>query len=164
MVGAGTGSTPLRRAFAGRALRYALLSAAAATFVVAATTLVRSQMAARRSPRVTGGQDVQQGAPSLLPVVAAAASSPQSDVETVLAYATTVRDDDPLVEVQPGVMAKRSNVAGVVVRGRTLYYDSVTDQSFGPLRTGRFRPSEVVVLARVSDGGPVMLVYARRSE
>jgi hypothetical protein len=78
----------------------------------------------------------------------------------VLAYAGTMQPDDSLVEVRPGVLAKRSNVEGVRLDGRTVYYDVLGHQTFGPLGRGRVREQDVVILAR--DGSPPfeVLVYS----
>jgi hypothetical protein len=80
----------------------------------------------------------------------------------VLSYVSDLRADDSLVQVRPGVFAKRSNVAGVTIDGRTLYYDVVPHQSFGPLRRGHFSESDVVILARQPATGGLILIYARK--
>ncbi|HEX2037101.1 MAG TPA: hypothetical protein VHS99_23215, partial [Chloroflexota bacterium] len=84
------------------------------------------------------------------------------DVEHVLSYVDQHRDDDPLIEVRPGVMAKRSNVQGVQVNGRTVYYDLVSHQSFGPLRSGKVKEAEVDILARDGMGSFAVVVYSLR--
>jgi hypothetical protein len=71
-----------------------------------------------------------------------------------------MRADDTLVQVRSGVFAKRSNVEGVQVGGRTVYYDLLPHQSFGPLRSGRVAESQVDVLARETAGDALVLIYA----
>jgi hypothetical protein len=83
-------------------------------------------------------------------------------IETVLSYAGTMRTDDSLVEVRPGVFAKRSNVEGIRLDGRTIYYDLVPDQSFGPLRSGKLSESQVTILAREQRGPALVLIYTPR--
>lgn len=80
----------------------------------------------------------------------------------MLSYARGLRPDDPLVEVRPGVFAKRSNREGIVLNGRTVYYDVIPDQSFGPLRTGRLAAADVTLLARIDAGRALVLLYTQR--
>ena len=68
--------------------------------------------------------------------------------------------DDPLVEVRPGVRAKRSNVEGVRLDGRVVYYDVVGHQSFGPVARGRVREQDVIVLAREGEAPFEVVIYA----
>jgi hypothetical protein len=84
-------------------------------------------------------------------------------VERVLAYAGAMQPDDALVQVRPGVFAKRSNVSGVQVGGRTVYYDVLSHQSFGPLRSGRLSEAQIDVLAREAGGGFLVVVYAPKA-
>jgi hypothetical protein len=84
---------------------------------------------------------------------------PPDAVAAVLGYVTDLRPDDVLVQVRPGVLAKRSNVHGVRVGERVVYYDLFPHQSFGPLRSGRWTEADVVVLARVAAGGDIVVVY-----
>ena len=88
--------------------------------------------------------------------------APQAEIDAVLAFVQTMQVSDVLVEVRSGVLAKRSNVEGVRVGQRTLYYDVFPDQSFGPLRSGRWNPGEVRVLARISEGDTLVLIYERK--
>ena len=78
----------------------------------------------------------------------------------MLAYADGLRPDDPLVEVRPGVWAKQSNVAGVRLEGRTVYYDLLGHQSFGPWRRGQVGEADVVVVARAGAEPARVVVYA----
>jgi hypothetical protein len=78
----------------------------------------------------------------------------------VLSYAGALQADDPLVEVRPGVQAKRSNVEGVSLDGRTVYYDVVGHQSFGPVARGRVREQDVVVLALAGEAPFQVVIYA----
>ncbi|MBI3971597.1 MAG: hypothetical protein HY332_09945 [Chloroflexi bacterium] len=90
------------------------------------------------------------------------AAQPLTEAESrhVLSYVEGHRTDDPLVEVRPGVYAKRSNVQGVEVNGRTVYYDLAGHQSFGPWRSGKVKESEVEILARAGEPPFTVIMYA----
>jgi hypothetical protein len=100
------------------------------------------------------------GGPTPLPWAAGGPALSRDELDVVLSYADSLRPDDPLVEVRPGVSAKRSNVEGVRLGGRTVYYDLSAHQSFGPLRAGKATPADVVVLARQGQGDFELVVYA----
>jgi len=103
-----------------------------------------------------------QVAPLLRHIAATTVNSPaptQGEIAAVVSYASEMRADDTLVQVRPGVFAKRSNVEGVQVGGRTVFYDIFPHQSFGPLRSGRVAESQINVLGRENTGGALVLVY-----
>lgn len=83
-----------------------------------------------------------------------------AEIDAVLAYADGMQPGDELVLVRPGVFAKRSNVEGIRLGGRSVYYDMYPHQSFGPLRTGRWSDADVTVLARLPANGTLVLIYA----
>ncbi|HEU5318333.1 MAG TPA: hypothetical protein VFX49_19635, partial [Chloroflexota bacterium] len=102
---------------------------------------------------------------ALAPAHAGRATPPAVEADTlvtVLSYVRELRPDDALVEVRAGVFAKRSNVSGVRVSGRTLYYDMFPHQSFGPLATGRWSGYDVTEAARNAQAGAVVVVYEHR--
>jgi hypothetical protein len=84
------------------------------------------------------------------------------NLETVLSYARSMRPDDDLVQVRPGVFAKRSNVEGVEVGGTRAYYDIASHQSFDPLSTGKLAESQISVIGREAQNGFLILVYTRK--
>jgi len=86
----------------------------------------------------------------------------RGDLDTVLSFAQQMRADDTLVQVRAGVFAKRSNVQGVEIGGRTVYYDILPHQSYGPLRAGRVTESDVNMLARETTGDSQIVVYSLR--
>jgi hypothetical protein len=94
------------------------------------------------------------------PAPAAAAPLTAEERTRVLTYAAGLRPDDALVEVRPGVRAKRSNVEGVRLDGRTVYYDLTGHQSFGPWRRGQVREADLLVLARAGAEPVQIVVYA----
>jgi hypothetical protein len=112
------------------------------------------------APQVTGVFHHFSAPPTQSAPAASALSA--GDLQAVLSYAQQMRAEDTLVQVRPGVFAKRSNVEGVAVGGRTIYYDLVPDQSYGPLRTGRVDESQVDVLGRYNGGNTLVVVYALR--
>jgi hypothetical protein len=80
----------------------------------------------------------------------------------VLGYAGAFQPDDALVEVRPGVQAKRSNVEGVRLGGRTVYYDILGHQSYGPLGSGRVAEDGVDLLERSGSGPFRVVIYTLR--
>jgi hypothetical protein len=80
----------------------------------------------------------------------------------VLDYARSMQPDDVLVQVRPGVFAKRSNVSGVDIGGRKVYYDIVSHQSFDPLSTGKLAESDVRMVGREAENGFLILIYVRK--
>ena len=84
------------------------------------------------------------------------------DVAFVLSYAQDVRPDDALIQVRLGVFAKRSNVQGLPLHGRTVYYDVLPHQSYGPLRAGTLAVSDALILARHTTGNSTVLIYTRK--
>jgi hypothetical protein len=126
------------------------LLVAAGVFVVSAVTLLIPQ---------TGLFSRALTAPS---AVAPKAELTPGDVERVLAYARGMQPDDTLVQVRPGVFAKRSNVEGVDIGGTRLYYDVAAHQSFGPLRAGAVRESDVTIVGREATNGFLIVVYTKK--
>ncbi len=144
--------------------QYSVLLLATMVFVALAGMLLVPPAGEALQQRVHAGQlpaasTVAATAPAAQP---AAVALPPDQIETILSYAAGMRADDSLVEVRPGVFAKRSNVEGIRLGGRTIYYDLVPDQSFGPLRSGKLRESEVTILAREQRGPVLVLIYTRR--
>jgi hypothetical protein len=130
---------------------YLLFGAVLLAFLVSAGAVIAPQVA-----QVLHRPAVQT------PAVVASHSVPAlggADLANVLSYVQQMRADDTLVQVRPGIFAKQSNVQGVDVGGRTVFYDVVPHQSYGPLRAGRVIESEVDVLAREHVGDALVLVY-----
>ena len=138
---------PQRRAHGGLS-QHLLLIAAAVAFLVSAAALIGPQIVAGIQPLLEHTRSAG-AAPSLA----------AAELETVLAYVEGMHPDDQLVQVRSGVFAKRSNVSGVDLAGRTVYYDLLPHQSFGPLRAGKVTEAQVDVLARVPAGNALILVY-----
>jgi hypothetical protein len=76
------------------------------------------------------------------------------EYNVVLSYAGGMNPKDSLVTMPTGVMAKRSNVEGIDLNGRRVYYDLAADQSFGPIRSGKVAVEDVTFLWRT---GPVLI-------
>ncbi|HEU5316331.1 MAG TPA: hypothetical protein VFX49_09495 [Chloroflexota bacterium] len=127
-----------------------LLLVAAGVFIVTALALLIPQ---------TGLFSRALSAPS---AVAPQTQLGPADVERVLAYARSMQPDDTLIQVRPGVFAKRSNVEGIDVGGTRVYYDVASHQSFGPLRAGTVRESDVTVVGREATNGFLIVVYTKR--
>ena len=129
------------------------LCGAAAAFLVSAWLFL--------APGLIGTAGLGRTA-SLIWTAASATPLPLAAAERtlVLSYVESYRANDALVEVRPGVEAKRSNVEGVRLDGRTVYYDVLSHQSFGPLRSGRVGRDDVHILSREGDGPVAVVIYA----
>jgi hypothetical protein len=144
---------------AGAPLRPLLAPLLLAAFLIAAAALLAPAGAAFVAPGVLGSRPA--GAPEATRAApAGAAPLTAAERARVRAYADGLRPDDPLVEVRPGVWAKRSDVEGVRLDGRTVYYDLLGHQSFGPWRRGQVGEADVVVVARAGAEPARMVVYA----
>ena len=132
-----------------------LLGAALAALFALAAALIAPQVSPflRHATTATSAATMSNTTSSPPPTLT------RSDLETVASYAGQMRADDTLVQVRPGVFAKRSNVEGVQLGGRTVYYDILPHQSFGPLRSGKVAESQVNVLTRETSGDFLLLVY-----
>ena len=133
------------------------LLVAGAVFIVSALALLGSQ-AGLFQRAVSSASTTTVQSPVSGPSVALA----PADVERVLSYARAMQPDDTLIQVRPGVFAKQSNVQGVTINGSTVYYDIVSHQSFGPLRSGQLTENQVKVLARDAQSGSMILIYAKK--
>lgn len=137
-----------------------LVLVAAVVFVVSALALLLTQtgvwVTRPVSPSTTAAERIAAVNGAAAPVLSPA------QVEHVLTYARAMQPDDSLVQVRPGVFAKRSNVEGVLVDGKTVYYDVLPHQSFGPLRAGQVTEQQVHILSREAQNGFVVLVYTKK--
>jgi hypothetical protein len=66
---------------------------------------------------------------------------------------------DPLVEVERGLMVKRSNVEGVIVEGVRYYYSMPNAPSFDPASRGEVKDYEIV--STIDQGTPWEIVIYR---
>ncbi len=139
-----------------------LLVVAAGVFVVSAFALVLSQSGVlSRTTAVTAPVPSVAVVSSTGPAAATLQLTP-AEIDTVVAYARTMQPDDALVQVRPGVFAKRSNVNGIPLRGATVYYDVLPHQSFGPLRSGQVTEQQVNVISRQAESGSMVVVYTKK--
>jgi hypothetical protein len=157
-VRATAGALPAHRP-ATRLPQYLLLGATLVAFLISVGAFLGPQVAAilpRSGPAGATGASAP-AAPATSP--AAPALTP-AELDEALSYARQMRADDTLVQVRPGVFAKRSNVEGVRLNGRTVYYDVLPHQSFGPLRSGKVSESQITVLGTERLGDTLVIVYA----
>ncbi len=129
-----------------------LLVLLGATFLVWAVTVLLPTFA-EPLQRVAERRELATGPP--LPLT-------REEQARVLGYAGAFQTDDALVEVRPGVQAKRSNVEGVRLGGRTVYYDILGHQSYGPLGRGHVGEDGVVLLERSASGPFRVVIYTLR--
>ena len=137
---------------------------ASGVFIVSALALLLSQSGLLGARGAAASPAVSAPAAPAAPAASTGPATPlpAAELETVLSYARAMQTDDVLVQVRPGVFAKRSNVQGVSVGGKTVYYDILPHQSYGPLRSGKVSESQVNVLARDAQGGFMVLVYTMK--
>lgn len=76
--------------------------------------------------------------------------------DVVWAHLTGVIND-PLVEVQPGISVRESNVRGFSLNDTVYYYYVVGNQNFDPLSRGMFSLDQVEVVLR-DEAGPLPVV------
>src|SRR5207249_4064580 len=95
---------------------FLLFGAVLVAFLVSAGAVVAPQVAPLFGHYAAQKAPAGVVSPTLSPVS-------RADIDAVLSYAQQMRPDDALVQVRPGVFAKRSNVQGVQAGGRTVYYD-----------------------------------------
>jgi hypothetical protein len=124
-----------------------------ALFAAAALLTVGALVGPSALPRLGAG-----GLTRPAPAVPSGLIAP-AEIDAVLAYVDGMQPGDELVLMRPGVFAKRSNVEGVRLGGRTVYYDVYPHQSFGPLHTGRWSDADVSILARLPANGTLVLIY-----
>ena len=66
---------------------------------------------------------------------------------------------DPIIEVQPGITARESNIRGFRLSERTYYYYIVGAKNFDPLSLGRVKSEQVEVLFRDESGPQPVVIY-----
>jgi hypothetical protein len=134
----------------------------ALAFLVSAAIFISPDLsfARHRTSEAPAAATELRPAPPSLQSPPAATPLGDADRATVLSYIESLHPDDVLVEVRPGVQAKRSNVQGVRLSDRTVYYDILGHQSFGPLASGKVRETEVHVLWREQSGPFAIVVYS----
>lgn len=72
--------------------------------------------------------------------------------------------NDALVEVQPGISVRESNLRGFTLNGEVYYYYVVGNQNFDPLSRGAVSPDRVEVLLRDENGPLPVVIYKLRPE
>lgn len=86
----------------------------------------------------------------------------QSHIDLVKTYIVQQREDDPLVEIEPGVWVKTSNISGVQVDGTTYYYNLSPHMSFDPVSRGLLKPSMIDVVYKDKDPDVSYIIYKLR--
>jgi hypothetical protein len=66
---------------------------------------------------------------------------------------------DPLVQVQPGVSARASNLRGFALSGETYYYYVVGANNFDPYSLGRVNEAQIEVLLQDESGSQPLVIY-----
>lgn len=96
----------------------------------------------------TAGAQQAQARPELYPQA----------VEAIRQHMTDERPD-PMVEVAPHILARQSNVGGVMVEGVTFYYAMLGHQSFDPLSMGRVAEEQVTVVHQSDSPAFPFIIY-----
>ncbi len=112
------------------------------------------------------------GASMTLPRNATQATMPDRIIEkpvtkpdlfrTIVSYIDSEREDDPLVQVRPGIWAKRSNVEGVLINGTRYYYALLPHASFDPLSRGEVSLDDIQIVQEISEGDFTIVIYTIR--
>jgi hypothetical protein len=66
---------------------------------------------------------------------------------------------DPLVQIQPGISARASNIRGFALGGETYYYYVVGADNFDPYSLGRVNEGQIEVLLRDESGAQPLIIY-----
>lgn len=103
---------------------------------------------------------VQSGFP---PAAVASETDLEKVVEVVGSYADRQRDDDPLIEVEPGIWAKQSNVKGVEIDGVTYYYNLSPHMSYDPVSRNAVRKRDITIVYEDGDTEVPMVIYKLRN-
>ncbi len=70
--------------------------------------------------------------------------------------------NDPLIDVQPGVSARASNLRGLSLDGAVYYYYVEGDTNFDPLSRGVVGDDGVEIIMRDSSGPSPIVIYRLR--
>jgi hypothetical protein len=72
--------------------------------------------------------------------------------------------NDPLVEVQPGISVRESNLRGFYLNDVVYYYYVVGNQNFDPLSRGLVRSDQIEVVLRDDEAPLPLVIYRIRPE
>lgn len=67
-------------------------------------------------------------------------------IEKILSYVSAHRLDDPMIEVEPHIFVKKSNLKGIVIEDKTYYYSLFPHASFDPVSVGKVSKNEVTII------------------
>lgn len=95
-------------------------------------------------------------------VILAVVSQNTSHVDHVKTYIVQQRDDDPLMEIEPGAWVKTSHVRGVKVGKTTYYYNISPHMSFDPVSRGLVSPSMIDIVYEDEDSDVPYIIYKLR--
>lgn len=94
--------------------------------------------------------------PSATPLTATADLLP---VRAAIIAILSGEQHDPLVEVNPGMSARASNLRGLSLNGTTYYYYIEGIANFDPFSRGVVQDNEIEVLLRDESGPSVLVIY-----
>jgi hypothetical protein len=69
---------------------------------------------------------------------------------------------DPLIQLEPGVTVRSSNLRGLRLNGQVYYYYFEGLQNYDPLSRGKVTPDQVQVVLRDVSAGPPLVIYQVR--
>jgi hypothetical protein len=70
--------------------------------------------------------------------------------------------NDPLIDVQPGVSVRASNLRGLSLGGATYYYYVEGHTNFDPLSRGVIKSDSVEIMLRDNSGPNSIVIYRLR--
>lgn len=86
----------------------------------------------------------------------------QQIIDLVMAYVNEEKENDPLIEIEPDIWVKQSNIEGVDINGTTYYYSLFPHMSYDPVAAGKLSVEEVEVLMR--DETLPLTIYTEKRE
>lgn len=83
-------------------------------------------------------------------------------IETVKRYAEQNVEEERMVEFEPGVWVKHSNIHGVRYEGETYYYSLWPHMSYDPVTRGDWSREEITIVYQEREGTHPIVIYKKK--
>lgn len=83
-------------------------------------------------------------------------------IEMVLSYVSKHQKNDPLIEVEPHILVKRSNIEGIVINGQTYFYSLFPHASFDPVALGKVSENEITIIHDDEKATIPVIIYTMK--
>jgi hypothetical protein len=83
-------------------------------------------------------------------------------IEKVLSYVSMHQNNDPLIEVEPHILVKRSNIEGIVINGQIYFYSLFPHASFDPVALGKVSENEVTIIHDDKKATIPVIIYTMK--